>query len=75
MGGVWLGGRFGREREGGRRRGGGVGGWRRHTLITGCSIQHPKDLEDVAIAVVAMELIPRTVEAKDYLTRFAMMRT
>lgn len=38
-------------------------------LIISCPVKHSKDLKDVAIAVVAMELVPRAIKAKDKLAR------
>jgi hypothetical protein len=40
-----------------------LGGGR--TLITGRPVQHTEDLEDVAVAVVAMELVAGAVKTED----------
>ena len=37
------------------------------TLVIGCPIKHPKDLEDIAITVIALELVACTVKAQDQL--------
>jgi hypothetical protein len=34
------------------------------TLITGRPVQHAEDLEDVAVAVIAMELVAGAVETE-----------
>jgi hypothetical protein len=42
------------------------------TLITGGSIKHTIDLENVAVAVIAMELVARAIKAQDNLAGFAL---
>lgn len=39
-------------------------------LVIGCSIEHSENLENVAVAVVAMELVPGAVEAQNQLSWF-----
>ena len=36
-------------------------------LVIGGPIQHPENLEDVAVAVIAVKLVPRTIKAEDEL--------
>jgi hypothetical protein len=38
-------------------------------LVIGCAVQHAIDLQDVTVAVVAVELVARPVEAEHQLTR------
>jgi hypothetical protein len=46
----------------------------RHTLITGRPVQHAENLEDVAVAVIAVEFVARAVEAQNNLPRLPVMR-
>ncbi len=39
------------------------------TLVTCVPVQHPKYLQDVAVAIVTLELVARAVEAQDELLR------
>jgi hypothetical protein len=43
-----------------------------HTLITCCSIQHAEDLQDVAVAVIAMEFVARPIKTQHNLSRLPM---
>jgi hypothetical protein len=42
------------------------------TLITGRPIQHAEDFQDVAVAIIAMELVARSIKAQDDFPRFPM---
>lgn len=46
--------------------------WARLTLVVGCSVEHAEDLQDVAVAIVALELVSGAVEAQDQLPRLAV---
>lgn len=34
-------------------------------LVTGGPVQHPENLQDVAVTVITMELVTRAIEAED----------
>jgi hypothetical protein len=40
-------------------------------LVTRCSIQHAEDLEDIAVALIAMKLIASAIKTKYQLSRAA----